>query len=87
MTNVAVFGFRKYSTQKPASLKSEYHTIKNKYTEAASVVQQVHEVHSDIENFAGCTPAGVEESPEWTSIVNSAEIRAKLAKLITVCTQ
>jgi hypothetical protein len=40
---------------------------------AASVVQQIHRVLSDIENLAGCTPAKVGESSEWTSIVNSAE--------------
>jgi hypothetical protein len=41
-TNVAdvpVPGFRQYWTQKLPSLKSEYHTITNKFPEAASVVQ------------------------------------------------
>jgi hypothetical protein len=44
-----------------------------KYTEADSVVQQAYKVLSDIENLAGCTPAKVGESSEWTSTVNSAE--------------
>jgi hypothetical protein len=54
-------------------LKSESHTITNKYLEAASVVQQVYKVLSDIENLAVCAPVEVGESSEQTSIVNSAE--------------
>jgi hypothetical protein len=38
----------------------------NKYPEAASVVLQAYKVLSDIENLAGCTPAKVGESSEWT---------------------
>jgi hypothetical protein len=66
-------GFRKYWTQKLASLKYEYHAILSKYPEAASVIQQVYKVLGDIENLAGCTPAEVGESSEWTSTVNTAE--------------
>jgi hypothetical protein len=50
----------------------------NKYSEAASVVQQVYKVPSDIEILAKCTPAKVGESSEWTSIVSSAEENSKL---------
>jgi hypothetical protein len=56
-----------------ASLKFECHAIINKNPGAASVVQQVHTVLSDIENLAGCTPYKMEESSEWTSIVNRVE--------------
>jgi hypothetical protein len=73
MADVRVPGFRKYWTQKLASLKTECHAITNKYPEAASVVQQVYKMFSDIENFAGCTLTEVVESSEWTSIVNSME--------------
>jgi hypothetical protein len=45
----------------------------NKHPEASSVVQEVHKALNDIEIFAGCTPAKVGESPQWTTIVNSAE--------------
>jgi hypothetical protein len=69
MEDVPVPGSRKYWTQKLTSLKSESHTIMNKYPEAASVVQQVRKVFSDIENLAGCITAKVEES----SIANSME--------------
>jgi hypothetical protein len=62
MVDIPVLGFWKYWTQKLASLKSECHAIMNKYPEAASVVQQVCGVLSDIENFARCTPAKVGES-------------------------
>jgi hypothetical protein len=44
-----------------------------KYPEAGSVVQQVHKVLNEIETLARCTPAKVGESPEWTTIMNSAE--------------
>jgi hypothetical protein len=73
MADIPVLGFRKYWSQKLASLKSECHVIANKYTEAASVVQQVYKVLSDIENLARCTLAEVGESSGWASIVNNAE--------------
>jgi hypothetical protein len=73
MADVPVPGFRKYWTHKLASLKSDLHAIMNKYPKAASLVQQVYKVLSDIENFVGCTPTEVGESSEWTSTVNSAE--------------
>jgi hypothetical protein len=66
-------GFRKYWRQKIAFQKFECHVIKNKYPEAASVVQQVHKILNNIEILAGCTTAKVRERSEWTSIVNSAE--------------
>jgi hypothetical protein len=55
MVDVQVPGFRKYWTQKLTSLKSECHAIRNRYSEAASVVQQVYKVLCDIENLAGCS--------------------------------
>jgi hypothetical protein len=63
MADVPVPGFRKYWTQKLAS-------------EAASVVQQVHKVLSDIEILAGCTRSKVGESSPWTAVVK--ENRANL---------
>jgi hypothetical protein len=75
MTGVPVPGFRKYWTQKLASLNSQCHAITNKYSEAGSVVQQVHKVLNDVEVLAGYTQAKVGESPKWTTIVNSAENR------------
>jgi hypothetical protein len=65
-------------TQNLASLKSECHAIMSKHPEAASIVQQVHKVLGDMENLAGCTPAKVGESSEWTSIVNSSEENSKM---------
>jgi hypothetical protein len=44
----------------------------HKYPDAGTVLQ-VHKVLNDIEILAGCTPVKVGESPEWTTIVNSAE--------------
>jgi hypothetical protein len=77
MMNIPVLGFWKYWKQKLAMLKSECHAIMNKYPEAASVVQQIHNVCSDIENLAGCTADKVWESSEWTSIVNSMGSRKR----------
>jgi hypothetical protein len=72
MVDGAVPGFRKYETQTLASLNSQCHAITSKYAEAGTVVQ-VHKVLNDMEIIAGCTPAEVGESSEWTSVVNSAE--------------
>jgi hypothetical protein len=76
-------GFRKYWRQELASLKSESHVFTNKYPEAAAVVQQVHNVLSDIEILSGCTSAKVGESSEWTSVVKRAEEnRANVCKAV-----
>jgi hypothetical protein len=73
MAEVPVQEFRKYWTQKLASLKSECHSITNKYPQAASVVQQAYKLFSDIENLARITLVKGGGSSEWTSIANSAE--------------
>jgi hypothetical protein len=73
MVDVPVPLFRKYWTQKLELLNSQCHAITKKYPEAGSVVQKVHKVLNEIETLARCTAAEVEESPEWTTILNSAE--------------
>jgi hypothetical protein len=73
MADVPEPGFRKYWRQVLSSLKSESHAITIKYPEAASVVQQVYKVISDTEILAKCPPVRVEESSQWTTIVNSAK--------------
>jgi hypothetical protein len=45
----------------------------SKYPEAASVLQQLYKVLSDIENLAGCTLAKVGGSYDCTSAVNSTQ--------------
>jgi hypothetical protein len=85
MADVPQPGFRKYWRHELLSLKSECHATTNKYPEAASVVQQVHKVISDIETLVKYTPAKVGESSHWTttSIVNNAEEkRAKFYKFL-----
>jgi hypothetical protein len=64
MADVPVPEFRKYWIQKLASLKFVCHAIRNKYPEAASVVQQVYIVFTGTDNLAGCTQAKVRESSE-----------------------
>jgi hypothetical protein len=82
MTDVTIPGFRKYWTQKLASLNCQCHAITNKCPEAGSVVQEVHKLLHDTVILAGCTPAKVEEISEWTFIVNSAEEnRTKFGKV------
>jgi hypothetical protein len=83
MADVPVRGFPKYWSQTLASLNSQYHAIKNKFREADSVVQKVHNIISDIKIFAGCIPTKVGGSSEWTTIVNSAEEnRANFCKVL-----
>jgi hypothetical protein len=69
---LAIPEFRKYWSQRLASLEFVHHAITNKYPEAASVVQQVYTVLSGTENLAGCTQAKLTESSGWTCIVNCA---------------
>jgi hypothetical protein len=59
MAEIPEPGLWKYWRQKLSSLKSQCITITNKYPEAASVIQQVHKVLSDIEILAKCTQAKV----------------------------
>jgi hypothetical protein len=59
MADVTEPGFRKYWRQKLSSLKSQCHDVTNKYPEAASVVQQVYKMVSNIELLAKCTLAKV----------------------------
>jgi hypothetical protein len=73
MVDIPVPVYRKYWTQTLELLNSQCHAIKKKYPEAGSVVQRVHKVLNEIETLAGCTPAKVGESSEWTTIVNSVE--------------
>jgi hypothetical protein len=83
MADVSEPGFQKYWRQELSLLKSECNATTNKYPDAASVVQQVHKVISDIETLAKCTPAAVVESSLWTTIINSAEDnRAKFCKFL-----
>jgi hypothetical protein len=52
-------GFRKYWREKRSSLKSQHRDMRNKYPEAALVIQQAYKVLSDIEILARYTPAKV----------------------------
>jgi hypothetical protein len=83
ITEVPESGFRKYWRHELSSLISECHARTNKYPEAASVLQQVHKVFSDIEILARSRPARVGESSHWTTTLNSAEEnRAKFCKFL-----
>jgi hypothetical protein len=65
--------FVKSWRQALSTLISESHATSNKYPEAASAVQEVHKVTNDIEVLPICTPAGVGEGSQWTTVMTSAE--------------
>jgi hypothetical protein len=81
MADVPEPGFRKYWRQEISWLKSECHATTNRYPEAASVVQQVHKMISDIENLGKCTPARVGEHSQWKTILKSAEQNRKVLQI------
>jgi hypothetical protein len=62
--DIPVLGFQKYWAQ-----ESEWHAVTNKYTEAASVVQQVYKVLSDTDP---CQMYQLKWD-KWTTVVNSAK--------------
>jgi hypothetical protein len=73
MEDVSVLAFRKYWAQKLDSLKSESHTIANKFPDAASAVPQVCRILGNIQKLSRYTLAKVGESSEKSSIVKSEE--------------
>jgi hypothetical protein len=75
--DVPITEFRLCWIQKLASLKSDCYAIRSKYPEAATVVQQVYKILSDIEILSGCTRSKLRESSECASIVKSAEENRK----------
>jgi hypothetical protein len=83
MADVPEPGYRKYWRQKLSSLKSQCHAITNKYSEAASVLQQVHKMLGDTEILVECTLTKVGEISQWTTILKRAEeIRANFCKFL-----
>jgi hypothetical protein len=64
-------------TDKLLSLRTQYKDVTNKYTDAASTVQQFLKVLCDFENLANSTPISVGESKEWAAIISSVEDNRK----------
>jgi hypothetical protein len=52
VADVATPGFRKYWTQKLASLNTQGRAVTDKFPEAGSAAQEVHKVLNDIEILA-----------------------------------
>jgi hypothetical protein len=53
--------------------ETEYQVLIKKYPDADPQYRLLYEAICNIEDLAGCTPAAVGESAEWTAIVNTAE--------------
>jgi hypothetical protein len=84
MADVPVPGCQKFWTDKRGALKAEYQLLVAKYPDAEAQLKQLFKILCDIEDVAGHTPVSVEESVEWTSIVNTAEDnRASYCKALT----
>jgi hypothetical protein len=73
MAGAPVPGYQAFWAERRASLKSEYQVLIKQYPDADPQYRLLYEAICNIEDLAGCTPAAVGESAEWTAIVNTAE--------------
>jgi hypothetical protein len=72
MTGAPVPGYQAFWAEKRASLKSEYQVLIKQYPDADLQYRLLYKVICNIEDVAGCTPAAVGESAEWTAEDNRA---------------
>jgi hypothetical protein len=73
MAAAPVPGYQAFWADRRSSLKSEYQVLIKQFPHADSQYRLLYETICNIEDLAGCTPAAVGESAEWTAIVNTAE--------------
>jgi hypothetical protein len=73
MAGATVPGYQVFWAERRASLQSEYKELIKQYPDADTQYRQLYETICSIEDMAGCTPATVGESTQWTAIVNAAE--------------
>jgi hypothetical protein len=66
-------GYRAFWAERRGSLQSEYQVLLEQYSDADKEYRLIYATIGDIEDLAGCTPAAVGESAQWTEIVNTAE--------------
>jgi hypothetical protein len=73
MAAVPMPGYQAHWADKRQTLKLEYQQLVAQFPDADSQLKQVFKLLCNIEDVAGCTPASVGDSEEWSSIVNAAE--------------
>jgi hypothetical protein len=73
MADAPVPGYQAFWAERRAALKSEYQVLIKQHPDADTQYRLLYNTFCIIEEVAGCTPAAVGESAEWTEIVNTAE--------------
>jgi hypothetical protein len=73
MADAPVPGYQTFWAERRVSLKSEYQVLIKEYPDPDTQCRLLYKIICSIEDVAGCAPAAVEESTEWTAIVTSAE--------------
>jgi hypothetical protein len=73
MGDVSVSGYQLFWTNKHSTLKSQYQTLLQQYSDADTQLKQLLHLLDEIEDLAGHTPGSVGESAEWAAIVNASE--------------
>jgi hypothetical protein len=73
MAGAHVPGYQAFWADRRVSLQSEYQVLLKQYPDADKQYRLLYTTICDIEDLAGCTPAAIWESTQWTEIVNTAE--------------
>jgi hypothetical protein len=73
MVAAPVPGYQAFWADRRASLQSEYQVLLKQHQDADKEYRLIYTTICDIEDLAGCTPAAVGESTQWTEVVNTAE--------------
>jgi hypothetical protein len=76
MAKASTPGYQAFWTNKRAALQSVYQAQKDQTPDEDAQYRQLLKVLCEIEDTASFTPGTVGESPEWASIVDSAEENA-----------
>jgi hypothetical protein len=73
MADNPVPGYQTFWTDTCNKLKSEYQQLIEQFPDADAQLKQLFKVIRDIEEMARDTPAPVDESEQWSSIVSTGE--------------
>jgi hypothetical protein len=73
MAGAPVPGYQEFWAERRTSLQSEYQIFIKQYPDAETQYRLLYKTICNIEDVAGCTPAAVGESAEWTAIINASE--------------
>jgi hypothetical protein len=72
MASAPSHDFQQIWSNQLESLRREYVETMKEHPSADAVMKRLHGVLIDISRLAGCTPASVGGSPQWTAIVKTA---------------